>query len=140
MGRILAIDYGQKRVGLAVTDESQLIATALATVHTKNLFLFLNDYLNKENVDFIVIGEARQMNYTISESEKFTGPFIKKLKKFYPEMKVERFDERLTSKIASRVILESGLKKTDRKNKALIDRISATLILQSYLHFKSIKS
>ncbi len=133
MGRIMAIDYGQKRVGLAVTDEFQIIANALTTVHSKDIFSFLKDYLNNENVNCIVVGEARQMNNELSESMKFIEPFIKKLKKEFPDQKVERFDERFTSKMASQAILESGLKKKARQNKALIDSVSATILLQSYM-------
>ena len=137
MGRIMAIDYGQKRVGLAVTDEFQIIANALTTVHSKDIFSFLKDYLKKENVDCIVVGEPRQMNNERSESVKFIDPFVRKLKKEFPEMQVEQFDERFTSKMASQAILESGLKKKDRQNKALIDSLSATILLQSYMHSKS---
>ncbi len=137
MGRIMAIDYGQKRVGLAVTDELQMIANALTTIHSKDIFVFLSEYLKNENVDCVVIGEPRKMNNERSESVKFIDPFVKKLKKEFPEMQIERFDERFTSKMASQAILESGLKKKDRQNKALIDSISATIILQSYLHSKS---
>lgn len=137
MGRILAIDYGQKRVGLAVTDELQLIANALSTVHSKDIFQFLNNYLKKEKVDCIVVGEPRQMNNELSESVVFIDPFIKKLKKEFPEMPIVRFDERFTSKLASQAILDAGLKKKDRQNKGLIDKMSATILLQSYMHSKS---
>jgi putative Holliday junction resolvase len=137
MGRIMAIDYGRKRVGLAVTDELQMIANALTTVHSKDIFSFLTDYFKQEKVDCIVIGEPRQMNNERSESVKFIDPFVKKLKKEFPEMQIERFDERFTSKMASQAILDSGLKKKKRQNKALIDSVSATILLQSYLHSKS---
>lgn len=138
MSRILAIDYGQKRVGLAVTDELKLIANSLATVPSKDIFVFLKDYLSKENVECFVVGEPKQMNYTVSESAKFIEPFVKKLAKMFPDIPVERMDERFTSKMASQAILQSGLKKKARQNKALIDKVSATLILQSYLKFKNI--
>jgi len=138
MSRILAIDYGQKRVGLAVTDELKLIANSLATVPSKDIFVFLKDYLSKENVECFVVGEPKQMNYTVSESAKFIEPFVKKLAKTFPDIPVERMDERFTSKMASQAILHSGLKKKARQNKALIDKVSATLILQSYLKFKNI--
>ena len=138
MSRILAIDYGQKRVGLAVTDELKLIANSLATVPSKDIFVFLKDYLSKENVECFVVGEPKQMNYTVSESAKFIEPFVKKLAKTFPDIPVERMDERFTSKMASQAILQSGLKKKARQNKALIDKVSATLILQSYLKFKNI--
>ncbi|MCD6112114.1 MAG: Holliday junction resolvase RuvX [Bacteroidales bacterium] len=138
MSRILAIDYGQKRVGLAVTDELKLIANSLATVPSKDIFVFLKDYLSKKNVECFVVGEPKQMNYTVSESAKFIEPFVKKLAKMFPDIPVERMDERFTSKMASQAILQSGLKKKARQNKALIDKVSATLILQSYLKFKNI--
>ncbi|MCG8376581.1 MAG: Holliday junction resolvase RuvX [Chlorobiales bacterium] len=133
----MAIDYGQKRVGLAVTDELQLIANALSTVHSKDIFQFLNNYLKKEKVDCIVVGEPRQMNNELSESIVFIDPFIKKLKKEFPEMPIVRFDERFTSKLASQAILDAGLKKKNRQNKGLIDKMSATILLQSYMHSKS---
>ncbi len=133
MGRILAIDYGQKRVGIAVTDEFQLIANGLTTVHSKDIFIFLKEYILKEKVDCFVVGEPRQMNNLPSESVKFIDPFIKQLKKMFPEIPIERIDERFTSKIASQTMLTAGLKKKDRQNKALVDTISATIILQSYM-------
>lgn len=137
MGRIMAIDYGRKRVGLAVTDELQMIANSLTTVHSKDIFIFLTDYFKNENVDCVVIGEPRQMNNERSESVKYIDPFVRKFKKEFPEMQIESFDERFTSKMASQTILESGLKKKARQNKALVDTISATILLQSYLHSKS---
>lgn len=140
MGRILAIDYGQKRVGLAVTDELRIIATALTTVHSKDVIRFLKDYLQTEKVDCFVVGEPRQMNNTISDSAKFIEPFVKKLKKEFPDISVERYDERFTSKIAAQTMVSAGLKKKDRQNKALIDKVSAVLILQSYLDSEKMKS
>ena len=137
MARIVAIDYGQKRVGLAVTDELQMIATGLTTVHSKDIFAFLKDYVSKENVECFVIGEPKQMNNTKSESAQFIEPFVKKMKKEFPEIKIDRFDERFTSKMASQAILDAGLKKKDRQNKALIDTVSATIILQSYMQYIS---
>ena len=133
MGRILAIDYGRKRVGIAVTDELKMIANSLTTVHSKDIIIFLKNYTDKEKVECFVVGEPKQMNGKLSESEKFIKPFIKLLKKEFPDIKIERFDERFTSKIAVRTMVDAGIKKKDRQNKALIDRISATLILQSYL-------
>ncbi len=133
MGRILAIDYGRKRVGIAVTDELKMIANSLTTVHSKDIIIFLKKYTDKESVECFVIGEPKQMNGKLSESEKFIEPFIKLLKKEFPDIKIERFDERFTSKIAVRTMVDAGIKKKDRQNKALIDSISATLILQSYL-------
>jgi len=138
MGRILAIDYGQKRVGLAVTDELRIITTALTTVHSKDVIRFLKDYLQTEKVDCFVVGEPRQMNNTISDSAKFIEPFVKKLKKEFPDIPVERYDERFTSKIAAQTMVSAGLKKKDRQNKALIDKVSAVLILQSYLDSENI--
>ena len=137
MGRILAIDYGEKRTGIAVTDELQIIASGLTTVNTKELLQFLISYVNSEKVELILIGEPKQMNYTPSESEALILPFIVKLKKQLPEIPIQRVDERFTSKIAFQTMIDSGLKKQQRKNKALVDEISATLILQSYLYSKS---
>ena len=139
MGRIISIDYGQKRVGIAVTDENQIIANALTTVHAKDIIEFLKDYIENEKVDRFVIGEPRQMNYQPSESVKYIDAFIRKLKKEFPEIGVDRMDERFTSKIAKQTIIAAGLKKKERQNKALIDTISATLILQSYLETRSEK-
>jgi putative Holliday junction resolvase len=136
MGRILAIDYGEKRTGIAVTDELQIIASGLTTVFTKDLLQFLKSYTSTEKVDLILIGEPKQMDYTPSESEALILPFIVKLKKQLPEIQIQRVDERFTSKIAFQTMIDSGLKKQQRKNKALIDEISATLILQNYLYSK----
>jgi putative holliday junction resolvase len=133
MGRILAIDYGQKRVGLAVTDELKLIANALTTVRTMDLFPYLVSYVRDHQVECFVVGEPRQMNNIASESSVFIEPFVKKLRKTFPDIPVERVDERFTSLMASRTIREAGLKKKDRQNKALVDAVSATLILQSYM-------
>tara|TARA_B100001059_G_scaffold228596_1_gene259919 strand:+ start:403 stop:813 length:411 start_codon:yes stop_codon:yes gene_type:complete len=133
MGRILAIDYGSKRTGIAVTDEMQIIASGLTTVSTKNLIEFLISYTLSETVDLIVIGLPKQMNNELSESEPLILKFIKILKNRFPDMPVERVDERFTSKIAFQSMIASGLNKNKRKNKSLVDEISATLILQSYL-------
>jgi putative holliday junction resolvase len=133
MGRIIAIDYGSKRVGIAVTDELQLIATPLATVHSKDIFSFLKDYFSREIVECIVVGDPRQLNNKPSESVAVIDPFVKRLIKEFPELTVERIDERFTSKIATNSIRESGVNRKRRKDKALVDTISATLILQSYL-------
>ncbi|MEI6821562.1 MAG: Holliday junction resolvase RuvX [Bacteroidota bacterium] len=139
MGRILAIDYGQKRVGIAVTDELQLIANSLTTVHSKDILSFLKEYIKKEKVDCFVVGEPKQMNNQASESVKYINPFINQLKKEFPNMPIERCDERFTSKIATQTILMSGLKKKDRQDKSLIDSISATIILQTYMETKAYK-
>lgn len=133
MGRILAIDYGTKRTGIAVTDELQIIASGLTTVDTKSLISFLVDYVNLEKVEMFVVGLPKQMNNTASESEIHIHSFLKKLNKAIPEIPVERIDERFTSKMAFQTMIDSGLSKKQRQNKALVDEISATLILQSYL-------
>lgn len=137
MARILAIDYGQKRTGIAVTDELQLIANPLTTVETLNLMAFLTDYFAKENVECIVVGEPKHLNNTPSESAKYIEPFIKQLRRTFSDKEIARVDERFTSKIASRAIVASGLHRKQRQNKALVDTISATLILQSYMELKN---
>ncbi|MFH1121375.1 MAG: Holliday junction resolvase RuvX [Bacteroidota bacterium] len=137
MGRILAIDYGQKRVGIAVTDEDQIIATPLTTVHSKEIISFLKEYTRREKVELFVIGEPRQMNNQASESVKYIDPFVRLLIKSFPEIPVERVDERFSSLIARRTILQGGVKKKGRQNKSLIDTISAAIILQSYLESKA---
>lgn len=134
MARILAIDYGTKRTGIAVTDELQIIASGLTTVATKELLPFLKDYISKESVELFLVGEPRQMNNEVSESEESIQSFLKKLAKSIPDMPVKRVDERFTSKMAFQTMIDSGLKKGQRKNKALVDEISATIILQSYLY------
>ncbi|QNK78892.1 Holliday junction resolvase RuvX [Winogradskyella undariae] len=133
MGRILAIDYGTKRTGLAVTDEMQIIASGLTTVDTKQLLEYLKKYVSIENVEKIVVGLPKQMDNTASESEVYIQKFLKLLLKEIPQIPVDRVDERFTSKMAFQTMIDSGLKKKQRKNKALVDEISATLILQSYL-------
>jgi len=133
LGRILAFDYGLKRTGIAITDELQIIASGLTTVDTKKIFSFLTAYLKKENVELFIVGEPKQMNNTESESEQFIKPFILKLSQTFPKIPIKRIDERFTSKMAFQSMIDSGLKKKQRQNKALIDEVSATLILQSYL-------
>ncbi len=133
MGRILSIDYGQKRVGIAVTDELRIIANGLKTVAAKDIWTFLKGYLSAENVDCIVVGKPTDMMNKPSDASRFIEPFVKKLRKTYPDMKVDRFDERFTSKIAQEAMLAGGLGKKRRQDKALVDTISATLILQSYM-------
>ena len=133
MARILAIDYGSKRTGIAVTDTLQIIASGLTTVNTNDLLSFLKDYTNKEQVEIFVIGEPKQMNNTASESEVLIIPFLEKLKETFPNIPIQRIDERFTSKMAFQSMLDGGLKKSQRRNKELIDEISATLILQDYL-------
>ena len=134
MPRILAIDYGKKRTGIAVTDELQIIASGLTTVNTEELFAFLKDYVSKENVALILVGEPKQMNNAASESEVLIAPFVEKLEKTFPKITIKRIDERFTSKMAFQTMIDSGLKRKQRRNKALVDEISATIILQSYLY------
>ena len=136
MARILAIDYGIKRTGIAITDEYQIIVSGLTTVDTKELFNFLNEYTLNENVELFLVGEPKQMDGSASQSEALIQPFIKKLQKQFPSISIIRVDERFTSKMAFQTMVDSGLKKKQRQNKALIDEISATLILQSYLYNK----
>jgi putative Holliday junction resolvase len=136
MARILAIDYGKVRTGIAVTDELQIIASGLETVATSELISFLKSYTSSENVELFVVGEPKQMNNDPSESEALIIPFLEKLKKAIPTIPIERVDERFTSKMAFQTMIDSGLSKKKRKNKALVDEISATLILQSYLNSK----
>lgn len=133
MGRILALDYGEVRTGIAVTDTLKLIASGLKTVYTSDLFEFLSEYLKNEDVDTLVVGEPRQMQDKPSESEVFISKFLAEFRKRYPDIKVERQDERFTSKMAVQSMIEGGLKKKKRRDKALVDEISATLILQAYL-------
>lgn len=137
MARIMAIDYGSRRVGIAVTDPMKIIATGLTTVHSKDLIDFLKEYTRKEEVECIVVGEPKQMNNTPSESARFIEPFVVHLKRTFPKIKVERIDERYTSKMAFQTMLDGGLKKKDRQNKALVDEISATIILQSFMEANS---
>ncbi len=133
MGRIVAIDYGQKRTGIAVTDELKIIATGLKTVRSMDVLAFLKDYTGENHVERFVVGEPKQMNYTDSESAVYIEPFVKALKLLFPDIPVERADERFTSLLASRTIREAGLKKKVRQDKALIDTVSATIMLQSYM-------
>ncbi|MCM1041499.1 MAG: Holliday junction resolvase RuvX [Bacteroides sp.] len=136
MGRILAIDYGRKRCGIAVSDPLRIIATGLQTVPTAELWGFLKEYMIREAVDCVVVGEPRQMDYTPSESERFITPFVNRFRKAYPQIPLERVDERFTSRIAQRSILEMGARKKQRQDKATVDMVSATLILQTYMQFK----
>ena len=133
MGRIIAIDYGTKRTGLAVTDPLRIIAGALATVETKQLEKYLADYFSKNDVDTIVLGKPTQMSGAPSETMRFIEPLAGRLRHAYPDKKVVLYDERFTSVLAHRTILDSGIGKMARRDKALVDRISATIILQSYM-------
>lgn len=136
MGRILAIDYGRKRTGLAVTDTLQLIPGGLATVSTAELLNYLEVYFKKEQVERVVVGLPKQLNNLPSESMKYIEAFVRTFKKKWPDMPVDYYDERFTSALAHQTMLEAGLKKKDRQNKALVDEISAVIILQSYLESK----
>jgi putative Holliday junction resolvase len=137
MARIVAIDYGFKRVGIAVTDEMQLIASGLTTVDTPVLFDFLTTYFTNEKVEKIIVGEPKQMDGTPSESAEMIEKFINKFRTQFPEIPVFRVDERFTSKMAFQTMISSGLKKKQRQNKALIDEIAATIILQDYMNSKA---
>ena len=136
MPRILAIDYGLKRTGIAVTDEMQLIASGLTTVDSATLLVFLKTYFSKEKVEKVLIGEPKQMNGLPSESAPIIEKFVTEFTKTFPEMTLVRVDERFTSKMAFQTMIDSGLKKKKRQNKALIDEISATIMLQDYLNRK----
>lgn len=138
MGRILAIDYGRKRVGIAVSDPMKMIANGLTTVHPKDLIEFLTDYFSKEKVDTLVVGYPRKMNNQASEAVNYINPFLKKFKKEFPDIPVQLEDERFTSKMAQQAMIDGGMKKGERQKKENIDRISATIILQSYLQHKTI--
>ena len=133
LGRILAFDYGEKRTGIAVTDELQIIASGLMTVETKKIFSFLTEYLKTETVELFIVGEPKQMNNQASESEQLIKVFVTKLSQTFPKIPIKRVDERFTSKMAVQSMFDSGLKKKYRENKSLIDEISATIILQTYL-------
>lgn len=133
MGRILAIDYGTKRTGLAVTDPLRIIAGALATVETKQLERYLADYFATNDVDIIVLGKPTQMNGAPSDTMRFVEPLAGRLRHAYPDKQVVLYDERFTSVLAHRTMLESGIGKMARRDKALVDRISATIILQSFM-------
>jgi putative Holliday junction resolvase len=133
MGRILAIDYGSKRVGIAVTDSLRLIASGLTNVHSKDLIKFLEDYLKKETVDIIVVGEPKTLQNNKSDSARFIDPFVIHLQRKFPDMKIERYDERFTSALAHQTMLMGGLKKKDRRDKETVDVISAIILLQDYM-------
>lgn len=134
MARILAIDYGVKRTGIAVTDELQIIASGLTTVATSELLPFLKKYFSDEDVELVLLGEPKQMNNMVSQSEEGIQKFLKKFREQFPEKELKRVDERFTSKMAVQTMIDSGLKKKKRRDKALVDEISATIILQSYLY------
>ena len=135
--RVLAFDYGTKRIGIAVTDPLQIIATGLDTIHPKDIIAYLKKYLSTEQVELFVVGEPKQMNGSPSQSAPQIKGYITTLNKNFPDIPVEQIDERFTSKMASAVVAQSGFKKTDRQNKERLDTISATIILQTYLQKKS---
>jgi len=137
LGRILAIDYGTKRTGIAVTDPGQMIASPLDTVASHELMLFLEDYFVREKVEAVVVGHPRKMDNSESESMKQIRFFVAAFRKRFPAMKVEWMDERFTSSLAKDALLEGGMKKSDRRVKGNIDKVSAALILQSFLEQKN---
>jgi putative Holliday junction resolvase len=137
MARILAIDYGKKRTGIAVTDTLQMIANGLTTVDTKDLEKFIADYLSQEDVCTIVVGKPTQLNGENSENMKRIEPFFNRLKKMYPNKEIVYYDERFTSVLAHQAMLQSGIGKKARQDKALVDKISATIILEDYLQSKN---
>ena len=139
MGRILAIDYGQKRTGLAVTDELKLIASALDTVPTMEVMGYLKKYISENQVECFVVGEPKQLDNSPSSAARFIAPFLEQLRKAFPDTRIERADERFTSLLAGRVILESGIRKMARRDKSLVDRVSATIMLQSFMESEIIK-
>ncbi|MGI6074419.1 MAG: Holliday junction resolvase RuvX [Fermentimonas sp.] len=136
MARLLSIDYGRKRTGIAVSDPLQIIANGLTTVETSKLLEFLDDYLKKEEVEVVVVGLPKHMSGELSENMKRIEPFVNRFKKLYPEIPVEYYDERFTSKMAQQAMLDGGLKKKARRSKELVDEISATIILQGYMESK----
>ena len=138
MSRILAIDYGIKRTGIAVTDELQIIASGLTTIPSATAIAFLTSYFSKENVSKVLIGEPKQMNGDPSESTPIIEKFVTAFKIAFPEMQIVRVDERFTSKMAFKTMIDSGLKKKQRQNKGLVDEIAATILLQDYLTRKMI--
>jgi putative Holliday junction resolvase len=136
VGRILAFDYGKKRIGIAATDPLQIIANGLTTLPSAQIYTFLGDYLKQEEVDAFVVGHARQASGNDSESMNQIWPFVRSLKNKYPQIPVHMVDERYTSQLAFKTMMDAGLKKMQRQNKPLVDKISATIILQTYLEQK----
>jgi putative Holliday junction resolvase len=133
LGRILALDIGRKRTGVAATDPLRIIANGIGTVPTHTVVDFITEYLKKESVDIIVIGYPKQMNNQLSEAVTYIQPVINRIRKVFPNLVIELVDERFTSKLAFQTMIDGGVKKMDRQNKALVDTISATIILQSYM-------
>lgn len=138
MGRIMAIDYGKVRTGLAVTDPVRIIATPLTTVPTPTLLQYIKDYCAREEVDIFVVGIAKHMDNSLSESMQYIEPFVNQLAEVFPDKEISRIDERFTSKMAFQTMIDSGLKKKQRQNKGMIDQIAATIMLQDYLKSKNI--
>ncbi len=136
MAKAIGIDYGTKRVGIAISDSSKIIASALCTITNKEIFIFLIDLLEKEEIDTFVVGESKNLNGEETDSTKDIHKFIEKLHTLFPKIEIHTIDERFTSKIAFQSLIDSGVKKTKRKNKSLIDEVSATIILQDYLSYK----
>lgn len=136
MAKAIGIDYGTKRVGIAISDSSKIIASALCTITNKEIFIFLIDLFKKEEIDTFVVGESKNLNGEETDSTKDIHKFIKKLHTLFPKIEIHTIDERFTSKIAFQSLIDSGIKKTKRKNKSLIDEVSATIILQDYLSYK----
>ena len=133
MAKALGIDYGKKRIGIAISDSLQIIASALTTVNTPDIFIFLDDLLKKQEIDCFVVGEPKNLDGTPTDSTVITKEFVAKLSKKYSQIPIKRIDERFTSKIAKQSILDAGIKKMKRRDKALVDKVSAAIILQSYL-------
>lgn len=140
MARLLALDYGTKRVGIAITDEFQMIASGLCTVRAHDCMDFLKDYLSKETVSDIVIGLPKDLNDKKTDATPYVKGFAKQIRNEFPDLDVHFIDERFTSKIAFQSMIDGGLKKKDRQNKALVDEVSATLILQSFMEQKKFKT
>ncbi len=136
MAKALGIDYGKKRIGIAISDSLQIIASALTTVNTPDIFIFLDDLLKKQEIDCFVVGEPKNLDGTPTDSTAITEEFVSKLSKKYSQIFIKRIDERFTSKIAKQSILDAGIKKMKRRDKALVDKVSAAIILQSYLDAK----
>lgn len=136
MAKALGIDYGKKRVGIAISDSLQIIASALTTIETKQFFLFLIELFQKEEIDRFVVGDPKNLDGTATDSTEMTEKFVEKLSIKYPNIPIKRIDERFTSKIAKQSILDAGIKKMKRRDKALVDKVSAAIILQSHLDYK----
>ncbi len=136
MGRILAIDYGQKRTGLAVTDPLRITANPLITIETKDLIQWLTDYLHPNQVDLVIIGHPTRLDGTDSDSMKYITPFMNRFRRLFPDTPLVPFDERFTSTLAHRAMIDGGMKKKQRQDKAVVDKIAATILLEDYLNYK----